>query len=236
VIRIVEETGSTNADLLDRLKAGEHVAQGDWLVARRQSAGRGRQGRDWFDGAGNFMGSTVVHRAESDPPAHTLALVSGLAVYEALVPSCPNPSQLMLKWPNDLLLSRAKLCGILLEAASNAIVIGVGINLARAPNIEGRETIALSEIAKPPGLEEFAKQLAHSFDAELERWRSFGLEPLLRRWSVAAHPIGTPIKVHDSDGSLLAGEFSGLSPEGSLLLRLANGETRAIHAGDVMLD
>ena len=178
----------------------------------------------------------MVSRNEMDPPAHTLALVSGLAVYEALLPYCPNPSQLMLKWPNDVLLSKAKLCGILLEGARNYIVIGIGVNLAQAPKIEGRETIALAEVAKQPSPEEFADRLVSSFDAELERWRSFGLGPLLRRWSAAAHPIGTPLRVHDSDGSEIAGEFGGLSDEGSLMLRLANGETRAIHAGDVMLD
>ena len=232
----VDETGSTNADLLESVRSGERLHEGDWLVAGRQTAGRGRQGRNWFDGAGNFMGSTVVYQAERDPPSHTLALVSGMAVYEALVPLCPNPSQLMLKWPNDLLFKHAKLCGILLEAAGNAIVIGMGVNLCKAPQIEGRATIAMSEFTRPPTAQDFAERLARSFDAELERWRNFGIDPLLRRWSAAAHPIGTPLKVHDHDGSLIAGEFGGLSPEGSLLLRLANGETRAIHAGDVILD
>ncbi|MBA4161727.1 MAG: biotin--[acetyl-CoA-carboxylase] ligase, partial [Novosphingobium sp.] len=60
MIQTVPETGSTNADLAARIAAHERVTEGDWLVADRQSAGRGRQGRAWFDGAGNFMGSTVV--------------------------------------------------------------------------------------------------------------------------------------------------------------------------------
>ena len=60
MIQTVAETGSTNADLAARLRSGERVGEGDWLVADRQVAGRGRQGRPWSDGAGNFMGSTVV--------------------------------------------------------------------------------------------------------------------------------------------------------------------------------
>jgi BirA family biotin operon repressor/biotin-[acetyl-CoA-carboxylase] ligase len=236
LINFIDETGSTNADLLEEVRLAERQLEGHWLVARRQTAGRGRQGRDWFDGAGNFMGSTVVYHAERDPPAHTLALVSGMAIYEAVLPLCPNPSQLMLKWPNDLLFNRAKLCGILLEAAGDAIVIGIGVNLSKAPQIQGRATIAISEFTRPPTLDEFAERLARSFDAELERWRNFGLEPLLRRWSAAAHPIGTARRVHDRDANLIVGKFGGLSPEGSLLLRMAGGETRAIHAGDVILD
>ena len=236
MIKLVDETGSTNADLLERVRSGEIIPEGEWLVARRQNSGRGRQGRDWYDGTGNFMGSTVVQRLERDPPTHTLALVSGLAVYEAVLPLCPQPTRLMLKWPNDLLLNDAKLCGILLETDKNCVVVGVGVNLMQAPEVEGRSTIALSEICKAPEIENFAARLAQSFDAELGRWRNFGIDPLIRRWIAAGYPIGTPLKVHDKDESLITGEFGGLSPEGSLLLRLANGETRVIHAGDVMLD
>lgn len=240
MIQIIEETGSTNADLVERLSAGERIAEGDWLVARRQSTGRGRQGRAWLDGSGNFLGSSVVHRAPGDPPAPSLALASGLAVYEALLPWCPDPARLMLKWPNDVLLGQAKISGILLEGVGHgprqSIVIGIGVNLAVAPQLPDRETIALAQVTKPPELEAFAEQLAHCLDGELLRWREFGLELLIRRWCACAHPLGTPLAVHDGDAGMIRGTFGGLSPDGSLLLRLADGQTRAIHAGDVSLD
>lgn len=236
MITFVEQTGSTNADLLARLGAGEHAREGDWLVARRQNAGRGRQGRQWFDGAGNFMGSTVVRPALSDPPAATLALMAGLAVHEALLPFCPDPAALMLKWPNDLLLRGAKLAGILLESAQGAVVVGIGVNLRVAPQLPDRETVALAEIAPAPSPEDFAERLAASFDAELERWRSHGLELLLRRWQAAAHGRGTALKVHDASGATMSGEFAGLDASGSLLLRTRNGKTHTVHAGDVVLD
>lgn len=236
MIHILEETGSTNADLLARLRAGESLAEGDWLVAKRQSAGRGRHGRHWHDGLGNFMGSTLVHRSDRDPPAHTLALASGLAVYEALLGWCPDPAQLMLKWPNDVLLGSAKVSGILLETLGSDVVIGIGVNLASAPQIESRETIALAQVTKPPTLEDFAESLAQCLDLELQRWREFGPELLTRRWCASAHPLGTQLAVGDGDAGMLRGSFAGLSEQGALLLRLADGQTRAIHAGDVMLD
>ncbi|HNJ48148.1 MAG TPA: biotin--[acetyl-CoA-carboxylase] ligase, partial [Novosphingobium sp.] len=102
MIRFIPETGSTNADLAARLSAGEAVPEGEWLVADRQSAGRGRQGRTWFDGMGNFMGSTVVRPGPGDPPISTLALVAGLAVHETVAPLIPPPQRAMLKWPNDV--------------------------------------------------------------------------------------------------------------------------------------
>lgn len=234
MIRTVPETGSTNADLLAGLAAGERIAEGDWLVANRQITGRGRQARQWFDGQGNFMGSTIVRPEPGTPLLSTLAFVAGLAVYEAVVPLCSDPSALRLKWPNDLLLSGAKLAGILLESAAGAVVVGIGVNLASAPAIEGRETVALGHLGPAPDRDLFARSLAAAFDRELERWRTYGVDPILRRWERIALPPGTKLSVHAHSG-VVSGTYSGISAEGSLLLRLADGSTRAIHAGDVML-
>ena len=68
LIEIIAETGSTNSDMAARLTAGESVGEGRWLVTDRQTAGRGRLGRNWSDGSGNFMGSTSVRIAPGDPP------------------------------------------------------------------------------------------------------------------------------------------------------------------------
>ncbi len=159
-IRFVAETGSTNADLIAAIRAGERVAEGDWLVADRQTAGRGRQGRAWSDGAGNFMGSTVVRPGPHDPPPPTLALLAGVALHETVITVLADPSRLSLKWPNDLLVGRAKLAGILLEREGEAVVVGIGVNLAAAPTVEGRETVALTAFGPAPDRDHFAKALA----------------------------------------------------------------------------
>ena len=236
MIRTVPETGSTNADLIAALRAGDVVGEGHWLVADRQVAGRGRQGRPWSDGLGNFMGSTVVRPGHGDPAPATLALVAGLALYEAAVPLLADPAPLRLKWPNDLMHGPAKLAGILLEREGAAIVVGIGVNLAQAPDLPDRPTLALAAFGLAPDRDLFAGALATSFDRELERWRSFGLEPLLRRWEAAAHAKGTALYAEVPGEGRIAGTFEGLMPDGALSLRLANGHTRAIHAGDVMLN
>jgi len=235
LIRTVASTGSTNADLAASLTAGEHLAEGDWLITDRQTAGRGRLGRAWFDGLGNFMGSTVVHPASGDPPPGTLALVTGLAVFETVAPRIPPPHLARLKWPNDVLIGTAKLSGVLLERCNDAVIVGIGINLAAAPAVEGRATIALSAFGPAPDRDTFAASLARQFAIELERWRSFGLEPLIRRWEAAAHPHGTPLLVGEQGETPLAGEFAGLDGTGALQLRLADGTTRTVHAGEVRL-
>lgn len=234
MIHTVPETGSTNADLAERLAAGEALPEGFWLIADRQTAGRGRQGRAWFDGAGNFMGSTLVRIYPHDPSPATLALMAGVAVYEAVLPLMPDPAALRLKWPNDLMLGAAKLSGILLERSGDAIVVGMGVNLVAAPDLPDRATVALATLGPAPDRDMFASRLATGFAQELERWRTYGIEPLVRRWQAAAHPAGTSLTVRPPGEELVTGTFAGLTPDGALTLRLADGATRVIHAGDVM--
>lgn len=236
MIHTVTETGSTNSDLLARLRAGEAMPEGDWLVADRQTEGRGRRGREWFDAGGNFMGSTVVHRRTGDPSAESLALVAGLALHEAVGWHMPDSAGLRLKWPNDLLAHGAKIGGILLETTGDAVVIGIGVNLVSAPEIPDRKTAAVADTVTPPGRDLFARDLARSLATELERWRGGGLAPVIRRWTALAHPVGTALIVYEPGRDPLSGTFAGLGGDGSLQLRLADGTMRAIQAGDVILD
>ncbi|MFM7379167.1 MAG: biotin--[acetyl-CoA-carboxylase] ligase [Erythrobacter sp.] len=235
MITLVEATGSTNADLAAALRSGEGWAEGTWLVARRQSAGRGRQGREWFDGAGNFMGSTVVQLGEGGPPPASLSFVAALAVRDACITALGGTTGLGLKWPNDVLLDGGKLSGILLEMVRGHIVVGIGVNLARAPQVEGRKTAALADLTTPPPLEVFAASLAAAFDRRLESWRTYGLGATLHAFlSQSIHSQGAPVTVHDIDGSVLSGGFAGLEEsDGALRLRLADGRERVIRAGDI---
>ncbi len=236
MIEFVPETGSTNADLIARLAAGERVPEGTWLVADRQTAGRGRQGRAWLDAPGNFMGSTVVHLGPQDPAASGLSFVAALAVYEAVLSRLAGPRELQLKWPNDVMLGDAKFCGLLLERHGDSAVIGIGVNLADAPLLAERRTRALSHYGPAPDRDAFARELAARFDLELGRWRQYGLEPLLNRWKAAAHLPGAKLTVHNSGGQALSGSYEGLEPDGALRLRLEDGSQRVIHAGDVTLE
>ena len=232
-IDTIGETGSTNADLAARLANGEPLAEGYWLVADRQTAGRGRQGRQWLDTRGNFMGSTLVELRAGDPPAMQLSMVAALALLETVLQRLPDPSRVRLKWPNDVLLDGAKFCGILLERVKGHAVIGMGVNLVAAPSIDGRETRSLSALGPAPQRDAFARELAAAFASEVTRWRSHGGDDLRSRWQAAAHPLGTPLSVHDEHGTAVAGRFAGLAEDGALILRLDDGSQRVIHAGDV---
>jgi len=235
VIEVVASTRSTNADLAARLSEGSSYPEGQWLVARQQTGGRGRLGREWFDGLGNFMGSTVVGINDADPYPASLALVAGLAVHEAVSPHVPPPMQALLKWPNDVLIGGAKLAGILLERVKDNVIVGIGVNLAAAPDLPDRQAVALSSFGPAPDLEHFAERLAACFAVELERWRTYGLPVTISRWLAAAHPVGTPLTALAPDETQIQGTFAGLAEDGALQLRLTDGTTRVIHSGEVML-
>ena len=227
-IRIVEQTGSTNADLI-----ADHAAiEGDWLVALEQRAGKGRQGRSWVSSAGNFYGSTLVQLQQDDPPAQMLSLVAGLALIEAVDVAVPA-QPLMLKWPNDLMLGNAKLAGILLERSGDRIVAGFGVNLATAPEITGRKTAALSSYANITP-QAFAPLLAASFARIVGLWRSTDPAQFAQAWLARAHPVGTLLEVHGGPGERLSGTFDGIEPDGAMRLK-RDGMIDIIRAGDVSL-
>ena len=240
-VRAVIETGSTNADMLSL--AGSGVAEGVWLRAERQTGGRGRQGRLWVSPTGNFYGSTLVRVRGGDPAVATLALVAAVALEEVVRVYLPfsgegrgsASSGLAIKWPNDLLLDGAKLSGILLERAGDAVVVGIGVNLAHHPDDTDRRATSLAAYCPAPAPEDFAETLSDAFARWVGIWRGQGLAPVRARWLERAHPIGTALTARLPDGSAVDGLFGGLDRDGALILRLADGTTRVIHAGDVFL-
>lgn len=233
MIRTVAETGSTNADLITLAANG--APEGLWLRAERQTAGRGRQGRVWRSPVGNLYASTLVRIRPGDPAAATLALVAAVALEEVVRAYLGDPPDLVLKWPNDVLLGEAKLSGILLERSGDAVVIGIGVNLAHCPEGLDRPVTSLAAAGADVAPEDFLATLSEAFARWLERWRVEGLGPVRDRWTARAHPSGTALAARLPDGDAVDGLFERLDADGALILRLADGSRRVIHAGDVFL-
>ncbi len=204
-----------------------------WLRAERQTAGRGRQGRAWASPHGNLYASTLVRLRAEDPAAATLGFVAAVTLAETVAPLLPRRAQ--LKWPNDVLIDGAKLSGILLERADDAVVVGIGVNLAHHPDLPDRPATSLAAQGVAVGAEAFAEMLADAFARWLARWRGDGFMPIRARWLQLAHPRGTALTAQLPDGGRETGLFDGLGPDGALILRLAEGPPRAIHAADVFL-
>jgi len=225
-------TDSTNDWLLAR---AADLADGHWVIADRQTAGRGRRGRVWNDGAGNLMASVLV-RAKG--PVQQLSFVAALALREALFAAGGQGSEspaprFSLKWPNDVLLDGIKVSGILLERVGDALIIGCGVNIASHP--EGTERPATSLVAAGlPCLApvELLGQLMPAFAAWREVWETHGFEPVRAGWLAHAAGVGDRIAAR-LGAETLEGRFEGLEADGALALRLDDGCLRAVHAGEV---
>lgn len=142
---------------------------------------------------------------------------------------------LALKWPNDLLVDNAKISGILLERSGDAVVVGIGVNLGHHPTDTDRPATSLAAHGTAPDPADFAETLAEGFARWLGIWRGQGIAPVRARWLDRAHPLGTALTARLPDGSATDGLFDGLDTDGALILRLADGTARVIHAGDVFL-
>jgi len=233
-IRTVALTVSTNDDVASLAREG--AAEGVWLRAERQSGGRGRQGREWHSPPGNLYASTLVRLRPGDPPAPTLALVAAVALHEVASEFVAGRTRIEIKWPNDLLVAGAKLSGILLERIGDAVVVGFGVNLSDHPDEIERPAINIGMLGGAPDPSRFLEALASGFARWLGRWRDEGVEPVRRAWLAAAHPPGTAVSTHIAGGGLVEGLFDGLDESGALRLRLADGSSKTIHAGDVFLN
>lgn len=215
--------------MLARVAKGS-ASEGDWLVADRQTAGRGRLGRSWDSAAGNFHGSTVVALRPGDPSIGGLSLAVGHALFVAVGPPA------YLKWPNDLLLRGAKVGGILLERQGDHVVIGFGVNLAYAPLIEGRETTCLDvDGGVRYTRDELLDRLIEWVPSTVAWWREHGTAAMSARWQGEAHPQGTRVTVTLPREGRIEGIFDGVTPEGALTLRLPSGAVRVIYSGEVAL-
>ncbi len=226
----LHEVGSTN----DWARQNpERLADGQWVVADRQTGGRGRLGRRWEGPSGNFMGSCRILPDTAERPGYLLSFVAALALHDA-VSGLVERARLQLKWPNDLLLDGAKLSGILLEMdnSSGAIILGIGVNLRHAPSMPGRTTIALSQVVdEVPTPLAFAGMLGVVLDNRRQQWRTQGFAAIRGHWEALAHPVGTQLQVR-VDGQDHAGDYLGLADDGALLLQTDGIEWR-VHAGDV---
>lgn len=234
----VHEVLPSTSDLCRALAASGEPA-GFAALARRQTAGRGSRGRDWESPAGNLYLSVLLRPRERARDAAQWSLLAGVALVETLAVYLPDPSALRLKWPNDVLLRGRKLAGILVDSSADAdgmvewLVIGLGANLAQAPEVPGRAVACLADIAAPPAPEEVAERLL----ARLAHWQAVraanGFAPIRAAWLSRAPEPGSPVTLRLGQ-TQLAGAFAGLGDDGALLLTTESG-TRTFATGEVLL-
>jgi BirA family biotin operon repressor/biotin-[acetyl-CoA-carboxylase] ligase len=237
-IEVYEELSSTNAEARRRGEAGE--AGPVWILAKRQTDGRGRRGRSWSSGEGNLTATLLM--ATTRPPAEAAqtSFIAALAAAD-LADACLGPGAAQLKWPNDLLVHGRKAAGILLEAGPRPgglwLAVGVGVNLATYPaGVELPATSFAEHMASgAPDPRAALEILAARFQAWLEIWDGQGFGAIARAWTARAYGLGRPCEAR-LPSQTLKGVAEGLDPDGALRLRLDGGGVERITAGDVFFE
>ena len=233
----LDQVGSTNAEAMKLATDGDPGQV--WVTAKQQLAGRARRGRSWVSEPGNLYASLLlVNPAEGDAMA-TLPLVVSLALYEAVIETCPQAEgRLKIKWPNDLLLDGKKLSGILLEAQPDtygrtAVVIGCGVNCRHYPDNPLYPATSLLESGLDVEPEKLFIRLAGSMARQLRVWaRGQGFSIIRRDWLDRCHGLGQDVVARFSDGEI-TGKFVDLDQEGLLLLCDNKGQIHRISAADI---
>ena len=228
-----ERIDSTNSEAHRLAQQGERGPL--WLWADEQTGGRGRLGRPWVSEPGNLYATFLFPISDGSEVAAQVSFVAALAVHDLVTVLLPDIKPL-IKWPNDVLIDGAKFCGLLAEvAASNptAIALGCGINLMHAPPDTPYPVTALARHGTIPGIESILPMLDARLSSRLAIWNEGrGFAAIRSAWMERAAGLNgkAVAKIGEKE---VRGTFRGLAADGTLILELADGTQKHIHAGDV---
>lgn len=237
VICAYDEIDSTNAEA--KRLAEQGAADGTLVTANYQSAGKGRRGRVWENPVGSTISMSVLLRPDIEPiKASMLTLVMALSVSKAI----ENVSGLetQIKWPNDIIIHKKKVCGILTEMSAEMddihyVIIGCGINTGTmkvSPEVRDKATSLLLEGKKVKRAALVAEVLS-CFEQEYERFlRAGNLAPLLEEYNSRLVNIGKEVKILGSLQEYQA-MSEGINESGELIVIKEDGTKEAIFAGEV---
>ncbi|HYR96890.1 MAG TPA: biotin--[acetyl-CoA-carboxylase] ligase [Candidatus Binatus sp.] len=238
-VRWLDEVDSTQRVARDLARAG--AAEGTAVIAERQTAGRGRLGRQWHSPPGLNLYCSIVLRPPLPPSTvPQIALVTGAAVAAAVAEETGHRPA--IKWPNDVLLDGRKVAGILTEMEAEVervqhVIVGIGVNL-NAPlasfprELRGRVSSLLIVTGTRVDRARFTGRLLAALEARYGRYLSAGFSSVRSEWESYSCLTGTEVRVASPEGEL-AGRVLGLDDDGALRLDRPGGGIVRIVAGEV---
>jgi len=217
----VESCESTQA-LLDA-----SMAEGTVAIADHQTAGRGRLGRTWEAPPGSAVLVSVLLRPPADRPLAQLSLVAGVAVADAVETVTGLTAQ--IKWPNDVMLRRAKVAGILAEARDGAVVLGIGLNVNQSRDqLPERAGSLLTATGSEWDRDEVLDAVLDALGVRYEQWREGGLDEVYEGLGSRDFLRGRPVTV---DGTSGIAEL--IERDGRLRIAVGHGEHVTVESGEV---
>jgi BirA family transcriptional regulator, biotin operon repressor / biotin---[acetyl-CoA-carboxylase] ligase len=234
------ETGSTN-DAARQL-AEQDAPEGTLVLAEEQTQGRGRLGRSWLSERGAGIYASILLRPALKPrDAAVLTLVAAVAGSEAIEQACGLRAD--IKWPNDLLLSGRKCCGILSEMQAGGddiryVIVGIGINVNHSvfPEELGQRATSLRiEGKRPHSRVAVLCEFLRSFELLYDDLQAGDRSAVLQRWvDRSSFAVGKQVSVDLGSRKRVDGQTAGLSEQGNLKVKLADGHVEEVMSGDIV--
>jgi BirA family biotin operon repressor/biotin-[acetyl-CoA-carboxylase] ligase len=228
-VDVVTECESTNTTLLAR---ADGSPSGTVLVAERQTAGRGRMGRQWHAEPDASLTFSLLHKLPRGIVPSGLSLAVGVGIAEALREL--GVDGVALKWPNDILRDHRKLGGILIELASSAAIVGVGLNLRLPTELPDDVRDNAAALERDIDRNELLARLLVSLHGVLHEFGVGGFAALRERWLALNAYADEPVRILSEYSPPLEGRCAGVDADGALLLKTTGGVQRVI-SGDVSL-
>jgi BirA family biotin operon repressor/biotin-[acetyl-CoA-carboxylase] ligase len=233
----LNETTSTNDEAKKLGKEG--ASEGTVILAKTQTAGRGRLERKWLSPKGGVWMSVIL-RPSPQRIIQKITLLSGLSVAETLKRFYHIDAS--LKWPNDVLVNGRKICGILTEGVFNGevplyVVVGIGLNanvdLESIPKGLKNEAVSMKELLqKEVSIIDLVRRLLRTLDEDYEVFKGNDDKRLWDQYRKMCTTIGSEVRVEVGEDEVYEGHAEGISPEGGLVLRTEEGYNVTILSGD----
>ena len=232
-----ESMTSTNAVLKQAAESG--AGHGTLALCEEQTQGRGRRGRSWVSPKGQGLWMSLLIRPKLPPAkAQLITLAAALAMAEAVAVETGLTTQ--IKWPNDLVVSGKKICGILLELSGDLdhiayVVVGTGLNVGKdafPPELAQQATSLEGLLGQPVKRAPILRAYLTAMEHHMESLEKSGLAGILPSYEKRSCTLLKPVRV-EGGGESFSGLAAGLDEDGALLVKLENGTLRRVLAADV---
>ncbi len=233
----LEKVDSTNSEARRRAEMG--ASAGTIVQALEQTRGRGSRGRQWTSPKGNLYFSIILNPNCSVSKCLEFTFITSVAMCDALAAKVSPMTEVSVKWPNDVLINRRKVSGILLESANNPngllkwLIVGIGLNVVSFPkNTEYPATSLEFEGTMDSVRDNTLELFLRHFKRWIDVWENEGFSSIRQEWLSRAIGLGQQVRVKISENQY-EGKFIDLGSNGSLILEIAPGETVSVLTGDV---
>jgi|TARA_B100001750_G_C15495484_1_gene593864 BirA family biotin operon repressor/biotin-[acetyl-CoA-carboxylase] ligase len=229
----VKEVSSTNDEAI-KLSKDKNMSN-FWVIAESQVKGRGRMGHSWESPKGNLFATLMFNAFFNLSNISQLSLVASLSVSEALKNFINiNENEVYLKWPNDILVNRKKISGVLIESKKDKnslkIIIGIGVNTVKKPNNIDSDPISLYECSdKKISNSKFFHTLLTYMDRNIVKLKNNDFKYIRNKWLANAIGFNKTISVKQFGKETITGIFCGLGNSGELVIKEDNKKTTIVN-------